>query len=322
MINRIIILLLSLFPISNVFSQDVPYEDASPFLESYFKPLAKSIGHGLNNGWYNTAKTHKIAGFDIAMTINVVSVPDEDLYFYPDDIRNFSSSGGNTSPTILGAGDGANITYMNQNNDIVDFTMPDQQLKKNMIPIPMINGGIGLIKQTDINVRYIPTYEYSLGFAGEGSIQLWGLGIKHDLLQWIPIVGDAVPLNLSLQVGHTNLNTQFNIDAAGATQKVDLKVQATTVNLIVSKKILMLTAYAGMGYNTSTTNFDTQTSLTLGTEDSPINFNVPLELEFQSKGELRTDFGFRINLAIITLHLNHSLSKYPVTTFGLGMSIR
>ena len=317
--NRIIILLLSLFQMSNIFSQDVPYKDASPFLEAYFNPLAESIGYGLNNGWYNTAKTHKVAGFDIAMTINVVSVPDESLYFNPDGINNFSSE--NTSPTILGSGDGADITYMNPNENII-FTMPDQQLKKSLIPIPMINGGVGLRKQTDINIRYIPRYEYSLGFAGEGSIQLWGLGIKHDLLQWIPVIGDAVPVSLSLQIGHTNLNTQFNIDAAGAVQEVDLNIQATTINLIVSKEILMLTAYAGMGYNTSSTNFDTNTSFILGTEDSPINFNVPLELKFKNKGELRTDIGVRIDMTIITLHVNHSLSKYPVTTFGLGISVR
>ena len=43
--------------------------DASNFLESYFSPLFTSLGSGLNNGWYNTAKPHKLGGFDITFTL-------------------------------------------------------------------------------------------------------------------------------------------------------------------------------------------------------------------------------------------------------------
>lgn len=313
--KKIIFLLLS-FCVSTAFSQNVSEEDAINFLESYFNPLSKSLGAGLNNGWYNTAKPHKLGGFDVTLTLNAVSVPDEDLYFIPGELDNFSSS--NTSPTILGSGEGSNINY----NDEANFTMPNQEIKKNLIPVPMINAGIGLIKETEINIRYIPTYDYKLGFAGEGSIALWGIGIKHDLLQWIPTIGDLIPINLSLQLGHTSLNTQFGIDAAGVNQTVELNVQATTVNLIMSKKILMLTAYAGIGYNASKTNFNTNTSFALGSENNSIDFDVPLEIQFRSQNEMRTNIGLRLNLTVITLQANHTFSKYPVTTLGVGISLR
>ena len=42
----------------------------------------------------------------------------------------------------------------------------------------------------------------------------------------------------------------------------------------------------------------------------------------KTENEFRTNIGVRINLTIITLQLNHTFSKYPVTTLGVGLSIR
>ena len=74
-------------------------DDAANFLESYFSPIGESLGAGLNNGWYNTAKPHKLAGFDITLTLNTVSVPNETQHFDPNTIPNFSSPEPVSSPT-------------------------------------------------------------------------------------------------------------------------------------------------------------------------------------------------------------------------------
>ena len=148
-------------------------DDASNFLEAYFSPLGQSFGAGLNNGWYNTAKPHKLGGFDVTLTLNAVHVPSTMLVFDPNDIDNFSSN--STTPTILGAGDGSEITYTNNGNSIT-FDMPHQgSLKKSLIPVPMINAGLGLVKETEIDVRYLPTYDFDMGFGGKGSVGLWGV---------------------------------------------------------------------------------------------------------------------------------------------------
>ena len=31
------------------------------------------------------------------------------------------------------------------------------------------------------------------------NVNLFGIGLKHDLLQWIPVVGDAIPMSLSFK---------------------------------------------------------------------------------------------------------------------------
>jgi len=301
--------------------------DASNFLEAYFSPLGQSFGAGLNNGWYNTAKPHKLGGFDVTLTLNAVHVPSTMLVFDPNDIDNFSSN--STTPTILGAGDGSEITYTNNGNSIT-FDMPHQgSLKKSLIPVPMINAGLGLVKETEIDIRYLPTYDFDMGFGGAGSVGLWGIGIKHDLLQWIPVAGDAIPISLSIQAGHTKFNTSFSIEnpdpdpLSSVNQDISMDVNATTVNLILSKKLLMLTAYAGIGYNSSVTTFNAETeSFYFGVDGSSIQMNIPLEMKFESQNEMRTNIGLRLNLAVIAIQANHTFSKYPVTTVGVGISVR
>ena len=76
----IIILFLSLKSQSQQF---VTTDDAADFLELYFSPMGESLGAGMNNGWYNTAKPHKLGGFDITLTLNSVSIPNEMQYFNP-----------------------------------------------------------------------------------------------------------------------------------------------------------------------------------------------------------------------------------------------
>lgn len=41
--------------------------DAEKLTEAYINPAMKGLIFGMNNGWYHTAKTHKLLGFDIAI---------------------------------------------------------------------------------------------------------------------------------------------------------------------------------------------------------------------------------------------------------------
>jgi len=290
--------------------------DANEFLQAYLSPLGESLGAGLNNGWYNTAKPHKLGGFDLTFTLNTVLVPKGKQNFNPDKINNFSSEDA-TTPTILGKGEGATITYNG-----FEFNMPEQGSALNVLPVPMIGIGIGLIKKSEIDIRYVPTYKYNAGFVGKGSIGLWGVGFKHDILQWIPLVGDAFPMSLSLQAGHTSLNTDIEIKSQGVAQEVELAVKATTINLIASRKLLMFTGYAGIGYNNSTTSFDGKTSFKLGAGSQVLDFNVPLEMKFDSQNEFRANIGFRFNITVFAIQANYTFSEYPTATLGAGVSLR
>ena len=148
---------------------------------------------------------------------------------------------------------------------------------------------------------------------------MFGIGFKHDILQWIPLAS-VLPISVSIQGGHTSVNTSIKIQE----QDVELKVRANTFNLLVSKKILMLTGYAGVGYNSSTTTFKVNEKYSIGTGGNSITFDAESlsELKFETENDFRMNLGLRFQLAILAIQANYTLSKYPVATVGVGISIR
>jgi hypothetical protein len=182
--------------------------------------------------------------------------------------------------------------------------------KTSAMPLPMIQAGIGLIKNTAIDVRYMPM----MNVGDNINVNLFGVGVKHDLLQWIPGVGDMIPMSLSLQGGYTSLNTELKILG----QEVSLKTKATTINLVASKKLLMVTGYVGLGYNSATTTFTTDADFDLG----GIQFDKKVEVDFESNNNVRTNIGLRLNMTVVTIQADYTFAEYPTATLGLGVSLR
>ena len=292
--------------------------DATNFLGAYFAPFTESIGSGLNKGWYNTAKPHKLAGFDVSLTLNLITISDEVASFDVNSIENFSSTSSST-PSILGSGEGATINYQNGNVN-GQFVMQDQNIEIKALAIPTLNVGLGLIKGTEINVRYIPTYEYDIGFVGKGSVELYGAGIKHDVLQWLPI-NKFLPFDLSIQGAFSQFNTSFEVESQSVKQEVDLDIRASTVNLIFSKKFAMITAFASLGQNFISSTLNANTNFSLGST-STLNFNFPLEINMPNTSEMQASAGIRLQFAIFTLYANQTFSSYPSTSAGIGVSFR
>jgi hypothetical protein len=279
-------------------------------IEAYFTPMAESFGVGLNNGWYNTAKPHNLGGFDVTFTLNTVIIPNTAENFNIGNEFGGVFDTKNEASTIFGSTNKTEITYTNSYTDSsFSFMMPGG-LKIPALPLPMIQAGIGLIKNTDIDIRYMPM----LNVSDNINVNLFGLGLKHDLLQWIPAIGDAIPMSLSLQGGYTSLNTELKIVG----QEVTLNTRASTINLVASKKILMVTGYAGIGYNSSTTTFSADANFEL----SGIKFQENIKAEFESNNDLRTNIGLRLNMAIVTIQADYTFSKYPAASLGIGVSLR
>ena len=282
-------------------------------IEAYFTPMAESFGAGLNNGWYNTAKPHSLGGFDVTFTLNTVIIPNTaETFKIGDEFGNVFQSTKDEAATVFG-NDGVTAMYYDPSSqvgtDSIPFNMPGG-FKTPIMPLPMIQAGIGLIKNTAIDIRYMPMLN-----VGENiNVNLFGIGLKHDLLQWIPGVGDAIPMSLSLQGGYTSLNTELEV----AEQIVYLNTKATTINLVASKKILMLTGYVGVGYNSATTTFAADANFNL----NGIQFNEKVEKDFESINKLRTNIGLRLNIAVLTIQADYTFAEYPTATLGLGVSLR
>jgi hypothetical protein len=293
----------------SILSNDIT--QGEKLIEAYFTPMAESFGVGLNSGWYNTAKPHSLGGFDLTFTLNTVIIPNSaETFKIGDAFENVFKSDENDASTIFGSSDATKMTYTNNNTGLdIDFSMPGG-FKTPAVPLPMIQAGIGLIKYTSIDIRYMPM----LNIGDNINVNLFGVGIKHDLLQWIPGIGNAIPMSLSLQAGYTSLNTELKI----LEQEVSLKTNATTINLVASKKLLMITGYVGLGYNSATTTFAADADFDL----DGLQFDEKVEVAFESNNNLRTNIGLRLNMTVVTIQADYTFSEYPTATLGLGVSLR
>ena len=288
--------------------------DAKSFLQAYLNPLGNGLGAITNNGWYNTARPHKLLGFDATVSLSFLNISNEKKSFNPNSISNFSSSSTST-PTVLGKGNGATVEYQGE-----EFKLPNQSPLFSILALPNLNLGLGIFKKTEINGRFIPNYKYDAGFIGKGEINMWGVGFKHDLLQWIPVIGNTIPLSLSLQAAHTKMKSEISI----LDQPVSMDIQATNINLIISKNILMVCGYASIGYSSSSTTFRAGENITNSNSFNldELEITLPVEMEFETVNELRANIGLKLSLAVITVSANHTISEYPVTTIGVGASLR
>ena len=287
-------------------------QEAKELISSYISPLPKALGAGLNNAWWTTAKPHKKLGFDISLSVTPIIIPESQKSF---NIGNDGSFTGDEAATIFGNKDsGGDVNYANET-----IQLPNG-LGIGFVATPMLQAGIGLPKKTEIDLRYSPELKLKSFKLG-----LVGIGVKHDLLQWIPVLKN-VPIDLSIMVGHTRLNTGFDIQEQG----VDLSVQATTVNLLLSKKIALVTAYAGVGYNHTSSKIAIALDETNGPFLQEIESIAQIDLDnlkaidFENHTDYKANIGVRVQLAILAINANYTITQsgYKLYTVGLGLSLR
>lgn len=301
-------------------------DDASLLLESYLQPAFEGFGFGMNSGWYNTAKPHKFLGFDISGSISLARVPDGKQFFtLPTGLTNVSLTNPSDTrrlPTIfgpnLGADDLPELRFTDDNGDeIIRISAPtglgiDEDIVPfNAVPVPMIQLGLGIFKGTELKLRYIPEQD----FEGDGGVKLFGIGVMHDVTQYLP-AEKLLPFDLSVFLGYTNLESYVNIDEA-AGQTAEFNANAWTVQGVISKKVLFFTAFAGLGYSNSNVDFNMLGDYS--TETS--TFTDPISLNYKNAG-IRTNIGVRIKLLFLTITGEYAIQEYNTFTAGVGFSFR
>jgi hypothetical protein len=325
-------------------------DDAKPLFEAYLAPYANIFGANLNAGWYNTAKPHKLGGFDITLTFNTAWAPVSDRTM---DLSALGLSADITGNPITSTVAGKRMDTRPQLTYTEDFEGNPVTLASfespngtgiNMIPLPMAQLGIGLPFGTDVSVRYLP----NLNLGDVGTIGLWGVGGKHSIIQHIPVMKRLPILDISAQGGYTKLTTFANINFGpekftGAddlttdpsvfnNQKVELSASAWTINLIASQTLPVITFYQGIGYSNSKVNFGLQGAFPFVSLDTNGNVVIiddniqtnpdELNFEMQNSKDLRLNAGMRIKLAVLTIHFDYTKANYSVFTAGLGISFR
>lgn len=300
----------------------------------YVKPLVTAFGTTMNTGLFNTAKVLKPFMFGLNVNMMLAFVPDEDKLFTavrPDLCIEHPTTGELIylyedeeleSATVFGE-DGATFVHNTDLDDpillaLLDLSQEDVNsldislpggINLPAVPFLMPQFNLGLPFGNEIMIRGFPKVEISKDI---GDLGFWGIGLKHSISQYIPLI----PIDIAIQAAYQNLYvgellTFSNLNA----------------NLEVSKKLLMWTLYAGVGYDKTDVAADYTYEYTTLVEDE----NVPglylpgtaeqhIKFDVDGENEIRTTIGIRYSLLLLKLYADYTISKYSVFNAGIGVS--
>lgn len=314
-------------------------EDAEKLTQAYFKPLPSGFGADINSGWFMNAKPHKTLGFDLQIRGAISFVPTGDQTFDLNDLnlqRTRPEDPNDTiSPTIGGEDNmGPGVIIEDENGDEVgQFNLPSGT-GYNVVPAPMLQASVGLVRDTDLTARFIPKSK-----SGDVEYGMVGFGVKHGINQWLP-GGNLLPVDLSLMAGFTNIDVtgELNLDPEGfpaseeaATanydnQEAQLSLNTFTVKALVGKSLPFISLYGGLGYETSTLDVDV-------VGNYPVNVSTPFgdgyelvrdPIGFEDDGNNKFSLlaGANLKLLFFNLFAEYTLADYSVLNAGIGFSFR
>jgi hypothetical protein len=339
----------------------------------------------MNGSWYTTAKTHNKFGVDVTIAGNFAFGSDADKSFnFNSNNYNYTTipSGQTNVPTLISENDNetqlrieiplslnsGNFLFNGNNINIEEGTIVPlvmdgiefpggigSDLPMGALPSPMIQVGIGLPTSTDLKIRYAPKIQND-DFSGD----LIGLGLQHNISQYFTKSEEStLPLNVSVLGAFTTMNLSYNMVDEDFDDPIDyrnanaeFKLNAWTVQAIGSLDYKLVSVYAGIGYNSGTTNlklngdfdlkYEIDSSQTVEVQpgvDLPlidvlrevpgvdVNSNDevvvtvqdPIDSEFEANG-MRTTIGARLNLGFFKIFADYTFQEYNTASAGIAFS--
>ncbi len=328
--KRILALNLLLFSLSGAYAQanldDLlkgSQADANYLAQGYMEPILNAIGSGLNQGWYNTAATHKKFGFDLTLSASSIQFPSAESFYRVDNSRLTSirlvspdPTGGDV-PTMVGPETAPTYEYTAGTSIGAQFQGPPgldvaNSMPLGGLPVPTLNLGIGIPWNTDVKLRYGALNQ------AEANVNLFGFAVQHDIKQHIPGLKE-LPFDLSALFGYTTFSSEISFDQTNnPDQKGKASFSATTIQAIIGKKFSVLTLYGSLGYNFSSGDFKAVGTYDTGTGTTMTD---PVSITSSVNGP-RATAGLRLKLAVFTLHGDYTFQRYNTVTLGFGISVR
>lgn len=353
-------ILLASSSVSSLKAQDVSQiikfgpTDATKLSQAYFSPAFKGFGFGMNSAWYSSAKAKNLGKFDLKIIATGALVPTKDQSFKLADLglsQNIGYQAGATTPTLFGKDElGAEVKLYDNSNprqEISKFNMPNGT-GLNIVPSPQVELTVGLIKGTDVTVRYTP----KIKGADFGSVQVLGLGVKHEITPYLfpGMVGKIIPFDLAVAFGYNQLTYKYDVPVAkqlnedpstagqDLKQRIDVKLSGYTIDAIISKKLAIFTPFFSVGYNTAKSELGLLGKYTFksGYNNLPLpapantpNLNSPkydsitdpVKINQTDISGMRANVGFSLHLLVFRIYGAYSVGEYQAVTAGIGFGI-
>ncbi len=296
-------------------------EDANALGQEYLKPYGEMLGVSLNGAWYNTAKVHKVLGFDVMFSGSYVTVPTSGKYFDTNDItlNKVAPSDGTVTPNMAADNSVSQSFYFKDDpNQTEILTIKGSGL--NYFVSPMVQASVGLPFHTEVMGRFMP----KVNIFDYGKVSMWGLGVKHSMKDYIPFIKRIPFLELSVLGGYTKFNSNIGVEYKGSGGNLDMNANAYTARALVGVNVPVVCVYAGIGYGHTSSNFDvkgTFDDVPSETGTGTVTVTDPISLAYTTDG-FDFNVGVRLRLAIFAIYADYTVGDYSQITAGVGLNFR
>ncbi len=330
-----------------------PNSDARILIQEYLQPYTDIIGSNMSGSWYNTAKPHELGGVDISAMFSFAFAPTDVLQYdlstvlglsepFPDPTYAPTAVGYLTDrPEIVNTIGVVNSSGETETYELAKYIHPDG-MGRDFVPLPMAQLSVGLVAGTDLTVRYMPALD--IGFGSE--MAMWGVGGRHSISQWIPIIKKLKFIDIALHGGYSKVTSSVHqaIDPIATInpfpdfdwddQFLVMSVSGWTVNLIASQTLPIVTLYEGIGYASSMAEVamlghypvndvvSSPLSPDFGSTTYTIEENPIEELALEGYSGLRINAGIRFKMGVFTVHYDFTKTMYVSHTAGVGFTFR
>ncbi|NME67083.1 DUF6588 family protein [Flammeovirga aprica] len=288
----------------------------------YTGPLVESYKWAVGLGWNHTARPHRPIGFDLSFGSAIVFIPSDKLYYDVNGIEGVRIiKGSERIPTFFGSNTTSSVIGV-KNDDGTEAIIPATQgVNIPIAPLPYLKFGLGIYKNTEIMGRVFPKVEYN-GII----LQMWGAGLKHNLIQWF--FKEKSPFDLSIFGGYTQVEGNYPLEQSAVAPvkepgNLNFITRGGDFELIMSKTFPLLTLYVNSGfiYSKNTTKFNGDYRLL---QDENKTLNLPDD-GLVEESELRTwkfGGGIMLKFGLVFLNGDYTFSNYHQINVGMGLTLK
>ncbi len=258
--------------------------------QNYIKPLVDGLGVSMNRGWYGTAKIPKLGlRLRVGLVAMVAPVLDRDRTFKATTQGDFIPVQTVKAPTVVGD----EKVVMVSGTGGTQYVFPGGlNLTATAFATPQLT--IGSLFGTEVMLRY---WMAELGDSEIGKLSLTGIGVRHSIDQYIPLL----PVNIAV---------------GGFWQKIELGDELLSFSTLhlgaqVSRSFSLLQLYGGVGYDIS--NAKLQYEYNNGAEDVELKYNL------DGDNGLQVTAGIGLNLFIV--HISGDCTFGKRTAYCLSAAI-
>jgi hypothetical protein len=305
--------------------------DAEKFSDSYFGPVSEGAIYSLANGWYNSADSKPLGGFEISIIGNMTSFKNKGdkktFVLNTAEYENLQFLDGSTSKpvsTALGDLEGIRVFVEGEVGPITtreEFELPTGLASENInfIPSAFLQLSVGLVKGLEVKARFLPkidTEDVALG--------LYGAGLQYDFSKLLP-ADKILPVALSAVVGYTHLNASYDFTDSnivdGSDQKIDVDMNVISVQAVASTKLPVVNFYGAIGYVSGKSTTDVLGTYRVQSGPFQETYIDPFSLTKKASGVSGT-LGAKLKLGFFRLHADYSLAEFNNLTLGVNFGFR